>query len=76
MSLVSGNKDIIMSFASVAKLNIVKNILNDAGIKNIGFAKGYTTIDQNKFYRFLNKDTFSDNEFLFIIKYFSILMNE
>ena len=76
MSLVSGNKDIIMSFASVAKLNIVKNILNDAWIKNIGFAKGYTTIDQNKFSRFLNKDTFSDNEFLFIIKYFSILMNE
>jgi hypothetical protein len=30
MSLVSGNKEIIMSFASVAKLNIVKNILNDA----------------------------------------------
>ena len=76
MSLVSGNKDIIMSFASVAKLNIVKNILNDAGIKNIGFAKWYTTINQNKFSRFLNKDTFSDNEFLFIIKYFSILMNE
>lgn len=76
MSLVSGNKNIIMSFASVAKLNIVKNILNDAGIKNIGFAKWYTTINQNKFSRFLNKDTFSDNEFLFIIKYFSILMNE
>lgn len=76
MSLVSGNKNIIMSFASVAKLNIVKNILNDAGIKNIGFAKWYTTIDQNKFSRFLNKDTFSDNEFLFIIKYFSILMND
>jgi len=76
MSLVSGNKDIIMSFSSVAKLNIVKNILNDAGIKNIGFAKWYTTIDQTKFSRFLNKDTFSDNEFLFIIKYFSILMNE
>ena len=76
MSLVSGNKDIIMSFASVAKLNIVKNILNDAWIKNIGFAKWYTTINQTKFSRFLNKDTFSDNEFLFIIKYFSILMNE
>ena len=76
MSLVSGNKDIIMSFASVAKLNIVKNILNDAGIKNIGFAKWYTTINQTKFSRFLNKENFSDNEFLFIIKYFSILMNE
>ena len=76
MSLVSWNKDIIMSFASVAKLNIVKNILNDAWIKNIGFAKWYTTIDQTKFSRFLNKDTFSDNEFLFMIKYFSILMNE
>lgn len=76
MSLVSGNKDIIMSFASVAKLNIVKNILNDAWIKNIGFAKWYATINQTKFSRFLNKATFSDNEFLFIIKYFSILMNE
>ena len=76
MSLVSGNKDIIMSFASVAKLNIVKNILNDAWIKNIGFAKWYATINQTKFSRFLNKDTFSDNEFLFIVKYFSILMND
>ena len=76
MSLVSGNRDIIMSFASVAKLNIVKNILNEAWIKNIGFAKWYTTINQTKFYRFLNKESFSDNEFLFIVKYFSILMNE
>ncbi len=75
-SLVANNKNVILSFASVAKLNIVKNILNDAGIKNIWYAKGYSTIDQDKLARFLNKKTFSDNEFLFIIKYFSHLLNE
>ena len=75
-SLVASNKDIILSFSSVAKLNIVKNILNDAWIKNIWYAKWYSTIDQNKFSRFLNKKSFSDNEFLFIVKYFSHLLNE
>ena len=75
-SLVASNKDIILSFSSVAKLNIVKNILNDAWIKNIWYAKWYATIDQNKFSRFLNKKSFSDNEFLFIVKYFSHLLNE
>ena len=75
-SLVSANKQIMLAFASVAKLNIVKNILNDAGIKNIGFAKWYQTIDQIKFERFLNKQNFSDNEFLFIVKYLSHVMNE
>ena len=75
-SLVSSNKDIILAFASVPKLNIVKNILNDSWIKNIGFAKWYTTIDQRKFARFLNKNNFSDNEFLFVVKYLSHVMNE
>lgn len=75
-SLVSSNKQIILAFASVSKLNIVKNILNDAGLKNIGFAKGYTTIDQANFSRFLNKSTFSDNEFLFVVKYLSHVLNE
>lgn len=74
--LVSSNKQIILALASVSKLNIVKNILNDSGIKNIGFAKWYTTIDQTNFSRFLNKSTFSDNEFLFVVKYLSHVLNE
>ena len=75
-SLVSSNKQIILALASVSKLNIVKNILNDSGMKNIGFAKWYTTIDQGNFSRFLNKSTFSDNEFLFVVKYLSHVLNE
>lgn len=74
-SLVSSNKWIIMAFSSLPKMNIVKNLLNDAWIKNIWFAKWYETIDQIKFSRFLNKDEFSDNEFLFVVKYLSHVMN-
>ncbi len=75
-SLASSNKQIILAFSSVAKLNIAKNILNDSGIKNIWFAKWYETIDQNKFSRFLNKNKFSDDEFLFVVKYLSHILNE
>jgi len=75
-SLISSNQQIILAFASVAKLNIVKNMLTDAGIKNIGFAKWYTTIDQVSFSRFLNKSSFSDNEFLFVVKYLSHVLND
>lgn len=74
--LVSSNKDLILSFSSVSKLNIVKNLLNDLWLKNIWFARWYNTIDQMKFSRFLNKNNFSDNEFLFIVKYLSHLLND
>jgi hypothetical protein len=55
----------------VPKLNIVKDILNSIGMRNIGFARGQLIINKTRFNTFLNKDTFGDNEFLFIIKYMS-----
>lgn len=70
-SLVVWNKNIILSFSSVAKLNIVKDILASLGMKNIGFARGQLIINKVRFNTFLNKDTFGDNEFLFVIKYMS-----
>ncbi|HOG14997.1 MAG TPA: exonuclease domain-containing protein [Candidatus Absconditabacterales bacterium] len=70
-TIVGSNKTIILSFASVAKLNIVKNILNDMGMKNIGFVRGNLIINKTKFNTFLNKESFSDNELLFIFKYMS-----
>lgn len=70
-SLVAWNKDVILSFSNIAKLNIVKDILNSAGMKNIGFARGQLIINKTRFNTFLNKDTFGDNEFLFVIKYMS-----
>lgn len=70
-TIVASNKYIILSFASLAKLNIVKNILNDMGIKNIGFVRGNLKINKNRFNTFLNKQIFSDNELLFVVKYLS-----
>ncbi len=70
-TIVWSNKDVILSFASVAKLNIVKNILNDMWMKNIGFVRGNLIINKTKFNTFLNKKNFSDNELLFIFKYIS-----
>ena len=70
-TIVWSNKTIILSFASVAKLNIVKNILNDMWMKNIGFVRGNLIINKTKFNTFLNKESFSDNELLFIFKYMS-----
>lgn len=68
---VSWNKNVVLSFSSVPKLNIAKNILNDLGLKNIWFYRWQTAINQVKFRNFLNKNTYWDNEFLFIIKYMS-----
>lgn len=70
-TIVWSNKDVILSFANVAKLNIVKNILNDMWMKNIGFVRGNLIINKTKFNTFLNKKNFSDNELLFIFKYMS-----
>lgn len=69
--LVSWNKKLILSFSSIPKLNIVKNMLYDLGIRNIGFARGQQIFDKTKFKSFLNKETFSDNEFMFLCKYLS-----
>ncbi len=75
-SLVSGNKNIIMSFSSIAKLNIVKNMLNSLGMKNIWFVRWQLLIDKNNFKRFLNKQNYWDNELMFIFKYMSHVKND
>jgi len=75
-TIVWSNKDVILSFASVAKLNIVKNILNDMWMKNIGFVRGNLIINKARFKTFLNKENFSDNELLFIFKYMSHLRHK
>ncbi len=73
--IVGSNKEIILSFSSVPKLNIVKNILTEIWLKNIGFARGNLIINKIRFNTFLNKESFSDNEFLFVIKYMSHVRN-
>ncbi|HKL43684.1 MAG TPA: 3'-5' exonuclease [Candidatus Absconditabacterales bacterium] len=75
-SLVSGNKNIIMSFSSIAKLNIVKNMLNSLGMKNIGFVRGQLILDKIRFKRFLNKKSYGDNELMFVFKYMSHVKND
>ncbi len=74
-AISSWNKNVILSFSSVAKLNIVKNILNEIGMKNIWFFRWQTIISKSKFKRFLNKEDFGDNELLFVFKYMSHLRN-
>lgn len=73
--IVGSNKETILSFSSLPKLNIVKNILTDIWLKNIGFARGNLIINKTRFNTFLNKESFSDNEFLFIFKYMSHVRN-
>lgn len=63
----------ILAFSHKAKLDIAKNILNDLGIKNLGFAKEEQTINPEAFKRFTEKSQFSLSEFLFLLKYFSHL---
>jgi DNA polymerase III epsilon subunit-like protein len=72
-AITSSNKNVILSFSSVAKLNIVKNILSELWVKNIGFVRWWLIINKTRFNTFLNKDNFGDNEFLFVIKYMSHL---
>lgn len=74
--IVWSNKNVIFSFASIAKLNIVKNMLSDLGIKNIGYARWQMMINKNKFMRFLNKSRFWDNEMMFVFKYMSHVRNK
>jgi hypothetical protein len=52
---LAGNKNCILAFQNIQKLDIAKKILNDAGIKNIGFIKEDQTISEETFKEFLNK---------------------
>ncbi len=66
-----GNKNIILAFSNLQKLEIAKNLLNDMGIKNLGFLKDEQIIDYDKFTNFFQKEYFSDGEVKFILKYYS-----
>ena len=66
-----GNKNIILAFSNNQKLDIAKNLLNDMGIKNLGFLKDEQIIDYDKFSKFFHKSYFNDGEVNFILKYYS-----
>jgi len=70
---LASNKECILVFQNIQKLDIAKKILNDMGIKNIGFIKEEQTINESMFKDFLNKAHFNEDEFLFIAKYLSQL---
>ena len=55
LTSLAENKNIILAFQNIQKLDIAKSVLNDMGIKNIGFTKEDQTINQETFQRFLNK---------------------
>lgn len=73
LTALAENKNVILAFQNIQKLDIAKAILNDMGIRNIGFTKEDQMINQEAFQKFLNKGTFSQDECLFIIKYLSHL---
>ncbi len=73
LASLAQNKNIILAFQNIQKLDIAKSVLNDMGIKNIGFTKEDQTINPENFKRFLNKWQFDDEEVFFVIKYLSHL---
>ncbi len=64
---------LILAFSNQAKFAIAKNILNEMGIKNLGFLKPEQTLNRQALEDFVNKEQFNFLEFLFLIKYFSHL---
>ncbi len=72
---ILSNKKVLLAFSNNAKLDIAKNMLHDMWIKNIGFAKEEQVINQEKFAAFVQKKSFTQEEFLFLCKYISHLVN-
>ncbi|MEI6118531.1 MAG: hypothetical protein WCP92_04850 [bacterium] len=70
---MAANKNVILTFQNIQKLDIAKAVLNDMGVKNIGFTREEQMINQETFQKFLNKGTFTQEECLFVIKYISHL---
>lgn len=73
LSGLAENKNVILAFQNIQKLDIAKIVLNDMGVKNIGFTKEEQTINQETFKNFLNKGEFIQEEMFFVIKYLSHL---
>ena len=71
LSSLSCNKKVIFAFSNKSKLDIVKNILSDLWIKNLWFVKEEQTLNHEKLEEFVNKWRFTENEFFFLLKYFS-----
>jgi hypothetical protein len=55
LTTLAENKNVILAFQNIQKLDIAKAVLNDMGIKNIGFTKEDQMINQETFQKFLNK---------------------
>lgn len=73
LSSLACNKKVIFSFSNKSKLDIAKNILWNLGIKNIWYVKEEQVFNDEKLDLFINKWFFTENEFYFILKYFSHL---
>ena len=71
LSSLSCNKKVIFAFSNKSKLDIAKNILSDLWIKNLWFVKEEQTLNHQKLEEFVNKWSFTENEFYFLMKYFS-----
>ncbi|MCX6822676.1 MAG: 3'-5' exonuclease [candidate division SR1 bacterium] len=70
---IASQKNVILVFQNIQKLDIAKMILAEMGVKNIGFIKEDQTINEEMFADFLNKGQFTETEFLFVCKYLSHL---
>lgn len=71
LSALATNKQTIFAFSNKSKLDIAKNLLNDLGIKNLGFVKEEQTLNSDALKKFINKGQFEESEFFFLLKYFS-----
>lgn len=71
LSSLATNKQSIFVFSNRSKLDIAKNLLNDLGIKNLGFVKEEQTLNTEALSQFVNKQHFTGSEFSFLLKYFS-----
>ncbi|UFX82970.1 PolC-type DNA polymerase III [Candidatus Absconditicoccus praedator] len=72
--LISGilgkNEKLVFAFSSVGKLKIIRQILSNLGVNNIGNLGEESFIDEEKIKKFLEKDSFKDFEVEFLMKYF------
>ena len=71
LSSLASNKKVIFAFSNKSKLDIAKNLLNELGIKSLWFVKEEQTLNSEKLWMFVNKWSFTENEFYFLLKYFS-----
>lgn len=71
---IAGNNQIILCFSNLQKLNCAKLVLNEMWIKNLWFLKDDQVINYEKFELLINKSNLTEEESLFLIKYYSHLM--